>query len=73
MRTFGAVVLTLNATGDALWFEIESVRLTTTVRGPTFERGKTTSIASSFWPRGRDLLTVEPQSITRGNDYRHCI
>ncbi len=32
--TFGAVVLTLKATGEALWLAIVSVRLTTAVRGP---------------------------------------
>lgn len=32
--TFGAVVLTLNATGCALLFVTVSVRLTSTVRGP---------------------------------------
>jgi len=34
MRTFGAVVLTLNATGCGLWFVIVRERLTRVVSGP---------------------------------------
>lgn len=58
--TFGAVVLTLKATGEALWFAMAIVRLTTTVRGPISEQCKYQSRASKGHEDKEWRLTVKP-------------
>ena len=56
MRTFGAVVLTLNATGWGLWFVMVKERLTRVVSGPVGrheQRQGPEKIATYFESQGR--------------------
>ena len=63
--TLGAVVLTLKATGCALWFVMANARLTCCVRGPAHD-------ASAFGQcRRQTIQTVEAEIIARGERDRH--
>ena len=68
LRTFGAVVLTLNATGRVLLFVTFSERLTSTVSGP----GRKLDGSNYEKPLRRIAeRTVEPESTARTQRDRH--